>query len=277
MLLRNQVFKSISSLRQTLASNTLKSRNFSLAMLVLQESKPNAEQPLVNGKKLTPQEAKMEAAKLALSSLKDVGSLFSSGNDDAVQPIDTSPVYENHALFGSLNVIHQDQVVKELQDKYDKKWTKMTANEKRLGYYIAYGNWGAREKFDNWSSHEAPWDLPFRVPSQIGKHKAQPTDKIHKLEPVFLAETDVRKDQFDTKKMDPVTKTFIYITIFVIILALARDKKIGEAGKPVEYVTIDHYAQQREEEQEKLELLREAQAAAEAKAKARKWYYLWLR
>ncbi|KAM9901203.1 hypothetical protein OXX79_004671, partial [Metschnikowia pulcherrima] len=144
-------------------------------------------------------------------------------------------------------------------------------------YYIAYGNWGAREKFDNWSSHEAPWDLPFKVPSHIRKHKAQPKDIIHKLEPVFLAETDVRKDQFDTKKMDPVTKTFIYITIFVIILALARDKKIGEAGKPVKYVTIDHYAQQREEEQKKLELLREAQAAAEAKAKARKWYYLWLR
>ncbi|GEQ71800.1 hypothetical protein JCM33374_g5486 [Metschnikowia sp. JCM 33374] len=252
----------------------LRSRPFSGSAHVLQKSEPTSEVPSVNGRKLTPQEAKVEAAKLAMSSLKDVGSLFSSGNDDAVQPIDTTPIFENHSLFGSLNVIHQGQVVKELQEKYDKKWTKMTENEKKLGYYIAYGNWGVREKFDKWASLDAPWDLPFNIPSQIRTSTPNPTDQIHKLEPVFLAETEVRKPQFDTKKMDPVSKTFIYITALVIMLALARDKNIGEEGKPIERITEDPYAKKKAEQQRKLEKEKEAELAL---ANARKWYYLWLK
>lgn len=252
----------------------IQTRAFSNTLHGFQKTEANSNVPQVNGKKLTPQEAKMEAAKLALSSLKDMGSLFSSGNDDATQPIDTAPVFENPYIFGSLNVIQQDQVVKELQEKYDKKWTKLNENDKKLGYYIAYGNWGVRENFTQWDSAEAPWDLPFTVPSKIRTANPKPKDIIKKLEPVFLAETDVRKAQFDIKKMDPVTKTFIYITVFVVLLALARDKKVGEAGRPEEYVTIDQYAQQRANEQR---IEEEARSAEEARAKARKWYYLWLK
>ena len=55
-----------------------------------------------------PKRPKLEAAKLAIQSLKDVGSVFSSGSDDAVQPIDTRPVFENPEL-GTLNLLHQGQ------------------------------------------------------------------------------------------------------------------------------------------------------------------------
>lgn len=225
-------------------------------------------------KKLLPEASRAAAAKLSLESLKDVSLLFSSGADDATQPIDTAPIFENPRLFADLTLLHQGQVLKELQDKYDKKWTKLTDQDKKLGYFIAYGDWGVREKFHNWNTHEPPLDLPFRGPWELQSGHPKPTDKIHKLEPVYLAETEVRKEQFDTSKMDPVTKTFIYLTVFVALLALARDKKVGEAGQPVEVVVEDQYLKQREEAQR----AEEARQEAELKSKTgRKWYYLWMR
>lgn len=226
-----------------------------------------------NGRKLSPEEARAEAAKLALQSLKDVGSLFSSGNDEAVQPIDTAPVFEDPSLFGHLNLLHQGQVLKELQEKYDKKWLKLTDKEKKLGYYIAYGNWGPREAFEKWSTLEAPWDLPFTVPSKISTASPKPTTPVHKLERVILAETPVRRDQFDTLKMDPVTKTFIYLTVLVMIVAILRDKNTGEAGKPQELVVEDLHTLKRQQ----AELDRGAQKAQETQPASRKWYYLWLK
>lgn len=65
--------------------------------------------------------------------------------------------------------------------------------------------------------------------------------------------------------MDPVTKTFIYITIFVVMLAIARDKKIGEEGKPKEVVIEDSF-QKKEPEPE-----------PEPPKPSKKWYYLWLK
>lgn len=229
-------------------------------------------------RKLSPQEAKAEAAKLAMQSLKDVGSLFSSGSDDAVQPIDTQPVFSNPKLFGTLNLLHQGQVLKELQEKFDKKWTKLTDEDKKLAYYIAYGNWGPRENFSNWETQEAPYDLPFAIPSQIRTTTPSAKDLVKRLEPLYLSETPVRKAQFDTSKMDPVTKTFIYITLFVILFALLRDKNIGEAGKPEEIVVEDKYmiAKAEKERKEQLEKERLKQLQKE-NAAARKWYYLWLK
>lgn len=247
-------------------------RSFSKSPLWLQAAEKN-------GRKLSPEEAKAEAAKLALQSLKDVGSLFSSGSDEAVQPIDTAPVFEDPTLFGHLNLLHQGQVLKELQEKYDKKWSKLTDKDKKLGYYIAYGNWGPREAFTKWNTLEAPWDLPFVVPSKLSTSTPQPSTPIHKLEPVILAETPVRKDQFDTSKMDPVTKTFIYLTIFVMIVAILRDKNTGESGKPEEIVVEDLHTIRRQEQAEAEKLAAE-KLAAEANAAAnnsRKWYYLWLK
>lgn len=226
-------------------------------------------------KKLSPDQARAEAAKVHIQTLKDMGSLFSSGSsDDATQPIDTEPVFKNPKIFGTLSLLHQGQVLKELQDKYDQSWKKLTDVDKKLGYYIAYGDWGVREKFTNWNTLEAPLDLPFRVPSQIRTASPKPTDIIKKLEPVILAETPVRREQFDTKKMDPVTKTFIYITIFIALLAIARDKKIGEGGKPEEIEIEDIYENQRQK-QEKFD---QQPAPQEQQPRpGKKWYYLWLK
>lgn len=226
-----------------------------------------------DGKKLSSQEAKVEAARLALQSLKDMGSLFSSGNEDAMQPIDTAPIFEHPELFTDLNVLHQGQVVQELQLKFEDKWTKLTPQDKKLAYYIYYGNWGPREKFTNWNEASAPLDLPFTVPTVIRNATPRAKDVINKLEPVILSETEVRKEQFDTKKMDPVTKTFIYVAIFITMFALARDKKIGEEGKPSEPFLHDPYKKKKEEE----EIAKKALEEAEALKNKRHWYYLWLK
>lgn len=258
-------------LRQNLPRTTI--RQLSLTLRKSQVS--NAAK---DGRKLSPEEAKAEAAKLALQSLKDVGSLFSSGNDDAVQPIDTEPIFKDPTLFGHLNLLHQGQVLKELQEKYDKNWNKLTIQDRKLGYYIAYGNWGPREKFSNWKTLEAPLDLPFAVPLKVASASPQAKDVIHKLEPVILAETPVRKDEFDTSKMDAVTKTFIYITIFVMIVAISRDKNTGESGKPQEIVVEDlHELQRREHAAAEAQKAAQAPQTVEAAKQSRKWYYLWLK
>lgn len=237
------------------------------------EVTPNNEQKDL---KLLPQAAKAEAAKLAIQSVKDLGSIFSSSSEDSTQPIDTRPVFEDPTLFGTLSLLHQGQVLKELQEKFDKNWNKLTTKEKQMGYYIAYGNWGVREKFSNWNTSEAPLDLPFKLPSKIQSTNPLPTDKIHKLEPVILAETPVRKEEFDTSKMDPMTKTFIYITLFVALFAIARDKNTGEDGKPREVVIEDEYLKQKEERERRAAALEEHERQERASS-GRKWYYLWLR
>ncbi|KAG2731986.1 hypothetical protein G9P44_004403 [Scheffersomyces stipitis] len=230
---------------------------------------------------LSPEDAKREAAKLAAQALKDVGSLFSSGSDDATQPIDTEPIFKNPQLFAPLSLLHQGQVLKELQDKYDKKWTKLTQEDKKLGYYIAYGDWGVREEFKNWKTLEAPYDLPFRVPSEIKSTNPSRTTVIKKLTPeVILGETPIREKQFDYKKMDGVTKFFIYMTSFIVIAAIFRDKKIGEEGKPEEIIIEDPYEKERqlraerEAEEERIRLEKERLALERSK---RKWYYLYLK
>lgn len=219
-----------------------------------------------------------QAAQLAAQSLKDMGSLLSSGDGDvATQPIDTAPIYADHSLFGSLSLLHQGQVLKELQDKFDKNWHKLTPTDKKLAYYIAYGNWGVREDFANWNTTEAPYDLPFAVPSKVADRSPSPSSIIKKLEPVVLAETPVRRKQFDLKRVDAVTKVFIYLTAFVVVAALFRDKLVGEDGKPVETKIDDPYEIDRlAREQEKARLERE-HAERALQALRRKWYYLWLK
>lgn len=248
------------------------------------KSTPNASTEGTAGsqpRKLSPEAARAEAAKLAMQSLKDMGSMLSSSSDDAVQPIDTRPVYKNPAIFGTLSLLHQGQVLTELQEKYDKKWSKLTEEDKKLGYFIAYGNWGVREKFSNWNTEEPPYDLPFEIPSKVKELNPKPKDLVSKLPTVYLSETPVRKEQFDIKKMDGVTKFFIFITLLVLMVAFARDKKIGEAGKPLEIIVEDQYTKLKEEK-ERLARIEQARIEKEEEARRnswrnRKWYYLWLK
>ena len=234
-----------------------------------------------SGNKLSPEESKKQAAQLAIQSIKDMGLIFGSGSDEATQPIDTTPIWNNPAEFASLSLLHQGQVLKELQDKYDKSWCKLTLADKRLGYYIAYGNWGVRDKFDNWSTTTAPYDLPFTVPSKVKDSNPTATTVIKKLPPVVLAETEVRKPQFDFKRMDPVTKVFLYLTLFITVAALIRDKKVGEDGMPREIVIEDPYEIERnrrnQEEEELKQRLMQKMKEEQEKKNQKKWYFLWLK
>lgn len=217
---------------------------------------------------------KREAAKLALQSIKDIGNIFGSSSEDAVQSIDTKPIYDNPALFSKLNLLHQGQVVKELQEKFDGKWSKLTQAEKKLAYYIYYGNWGLRERFSNWDSMTPPFDLPFHVPSRIKtSHPTLSTIISKENPPVILSQTPVRAKDFDVKRVDGFSKFFIYLTIFISLLAIYRDKNIGEEGKPTEIIIEDPH------ERDRLKKLQEESEENKKNPdkKGKKWYYLWLK
>ncbi|KAI5970102.1 hypothetical protein CANMA_000713 [Candida margitis] len=221
---------------------------------------------------------KAQAAQLAVQSLKDFGSLLSPSSDDATQPIDTKPIYANPQLFPALSLLHQGQVVDELQSKYDKNWNKLSKEDKLLGYFISYGDWGVREKFSNWNKADsAPLDLPFHVPSKLKSLHPKDSDMVMKLEPVKLSETPVRINQFDYKKMDPASKVCIYLIVFIAMLAIYRDKNIGEAGRPVEVKIEDQYEVARQQEIQEKQQREIEEQEREKQRQGRKWYYLWLK
>lgn len=208
------------------------------------------------------------------SSVKDFTSLLSQDEDDATQPIDTAPIYADPVLFSTLSTLHQGQVLKELQDAFDVLWKKLNLDQKRLAYYIAFGDWGVREKFTNWKDVLAPLDLPFAVPSVAKVYvKGQRPVKVRRLPPVILAETPVRKQQFIIKRFDPATKGFAFLVVLVALVAIYRDKYIGEKGLPVETTIVDPYLEAQEREQE---LARLAAEQERQHRERRKWYYLWL-
>lgn len=208
------------------------------------------------------------------SSVKDFTSLLSHDEDDATQPIDTAPIYADPVLFSTLSTLHQGQVLKELQDAFDLSWKKLRLDQKRLSYYIAYGDWGVRENFTNWKDSLAPLDLPFTVPS-VAKVRGDCKGPImvHRLPPVILAETPVRAKQFVIRRFDPATKVFAFLVVLVALVAMYRDKFIGEAGLPKETVIVDPYLEAQEREQE---IARVAAEQERQNRERRKWYYLWL-
>lgn len=268
---RNVRFLASVAQSKSAGSNAVHSKSTGL------NSVPETRSP-VDALDMTEDEKRQEAAKLAMQSIKDIGSLFSlSGSDDpATQPIDTTPIFEDPAKFAGLSLLHQGQVLKELQDKFDKNWHKLSLQDKKLGYYIAYGDWGVREEFSDWKLMSPPLDLPFYLPSAIKTTTPDKNTPVKKVEQVILAETPVRRKQFDFKKMDPVTKFFIYLTAFITVGALFRDKKIGEDGRPEEVKIVDPYQIARE--QRLLEEQKEAEARLNKKEQSnKKWYYLWLR
>lgn len=213
-----------------------------------------------------------EATQIAIQSAKDMWSIFSvNGSDSETQPIDTKPIFQHPEKFATLSMLHQGQVLKELQEKYEKDWNKLSLEDKKLGYYIYYGNWGVREAFVNWDTLEPPYDLPFTVPSKLSSTNPAKDSIIKPITPpVVLADTKVRQKQFNTKGVDGVTRFFIYLAIGFALGALYRDKNIGEAGKPVEVSFEDEYERNKQGNKAKDDLLEESKAG-------RKWYYLWLK
>ncbi|KAG7194466.1 uncharacterized protein KQ657_004679 [Scheffersomyces spartinae] len=232
----------------------------------------------------TPEEMaqdKEEAAKLAMQSIKDIGSMFSNseGKGDDTEPIDSRPIFKEPSRFATLSLLHQGQVLNELQQMYDKDWHKLTLEAKQLGYYIGFGNWGSRDKFDNWNKQEPPYDLPYPTPSKLQTNDPKPQTLVHPIDPpVNLALHPIRVDQFNPKRLDGVTKFFIYLTLVVAAIALYRDKFIGEAGRPLEIVIVDPYEEERKAEQARERIEEDLKARLELeKSKSRKWYYLWIK
>lgn len=254
-----------------LPAYSLQLRQFSTFNLNNEDEKPARKR-----RPMSPEDAKQEAAKVAMQGVKDIGSMFSgsSDNDESTKPIDLAPIFAQPSQFASLSLFHQGQICDELQALYEKKWTRMTPQQKRLGYYIAYGNYDVREKFDNWNDPESPpYDLPFTLPSKIKTTAPKNKTPVHKLPPVDLSMTDVRKEQFATGKMDGVSRFFIYLTILILMVAIYRDKSIGEAGKPQPADVMDpFYERLQKEEQERKDA--EDKKAAQ---KSRKWYWLYLK
>ncbi|EDK41544.2 hypothetical protein PGUG_05642 [Meyerozyma guilliermondii ATCC 6260] len=229
------------------------------------------EKPARKQRQLSPQEAKEEAAKVAMQGLKDIGTMFSfsAGNDEATRPIDSAPIYKDPSKFASLSLLHQGQICSELQQLYDRKWSKMTPEQKRLGYYIAYGNYDVREDFDNWKDPESPpYDLPFVVPSVISTTNPKPHTKVRKLPPVELSKTPVRVKQFATNKIDGVSRFFMYVILLISMVAIYRDKNIGEEGKPQSADVVDPYYESPKEPEPEV---------VEPTQRRRKWYWLYLR
>ncbi|CAK9442360.1 uncharacterized protein LODBEIA_P61030 [Lodderomyces beijingensis] len=234
----------------------------------------------------SPQDKKAEAARLAIQSLKDVSSLLSphspsSSDDPATQPIDTAPIYADPTLFPHLSMLHQGQVTSELQRKFDGKWKNLRLEDKRLAYYIGFGNWGVREKFDNWSAMSAPLDLPFTtsapVANGVGGNRGE-VRRVRRLEERKLGETPVRKAQFDTRRMDGASKVVVFLVVMVAMVAVYRDKNVGERGKPQPVVIVDPYeVERREAEERKWQEERARVEAEERRKNGRKWYYLWLK
>lgn len=203
-----------------------------------------------------------------MQGIKDIGSMFSSSSDkdDSTLPIDPEIIYSDPLKFYSLSLLHQGQICDELQNAYDKKWTRLTDKQKRLGYYIAYGNWDVREKFDNWKDpNSPPYDLPFTVPPIISTIKPTKDTVVKRLPPVDLSKTPVRAEQFATNKMDGVSRFFIYLTLIILMAAIYRDKNIGEEGKPKSTDVADPYYEKVEEVVPFVEPPR------------KKWYWLYLK
>lgn len=213
-----------------------------------------------------------EAAQIAIQSAKDMWSIFSvNGSDNETQPIDTKPIFQHPEKFATLSMLHQGQVLKELQEKYEKDWNKLSPEDKKLGYYIYYGNWGVREDFVNWDTLEPPYDLPFTVPSKVSSTNPVKDTIIKPITPpVVLADTKVRQKQFNTKGVDGVTRFFIYLAVGFALGALYRDKNIGEAGRPVEVSFEDEYERNTQNSKAKDDPVHENKPG-------RKWYYLWLK
>lgn len=211
------------------------------------------------------------------SSVKEFTTLLSSSEpDEATQPIDTAPIFKDPRRFTSISCVHQGQVIQELQTSFDLPWHQMLIQLKQLAYFIAYGDWGSREKFANWREMLAPLDLPFSVPSEARVRRSNgDTVRVRRLKPVVLADTPVRGDQFRVRRIDSVTKFFVYLAAFIAMAAIWRDKTVGEKGIPVERTVQDPYMELYERELEEARVAQEKEQTAET-SNRRKWYYLWL-
>lgn len=197
--------------------------------------------------------------------------------EETFEPVDIKPVLKDPRKFVELNQYHRDQIIEELEKRFKQPWRKVPAEYKRLSYFISYGNYSVREELqDNLFADVKPEDLPFASPSPMA---SSPKDLVHRLPDIDLWQTSPeRKEQFKkmTRRLDPMSKTVVYLAALIALVALYRDKTIGEDGMVIDIPENPLVLADLRREQEKLEREIIEQLALE-ESKRRKWYYLWLK
>ena len=106
------------------------------------------------------------------------------------------------------------------------------------------------------------------MPSVISTTNPKPHTKVRKLPPVELSKTPVRVKQFATNKIDGVSRFFMYVILLILMVAIYRDKNIGEEGKPQSADVVDPYYESPKEPEPEV---------VEPTQRRRKWYWLYLR
>ncbi|CDK26391.1 unnamed protein product [Kuraishia capsulata CBS 1993] len=228
---------------------------------------------------------KKERNKLAASSLKDVFSILSptgNGDDDEIpQNFDVSEIYADTSSFLKAPYVQQQYILEELKNKYSKmKWTSVPKEVKRMFYFVAYANYGPREGFPKVEENVPPPDLPFKIPSFLYSDDPKSTTRVTQTAPVNLrAAGDARQKQYEKEtKMDPLSKTVIFLVIALTIMNFRRDRRVQKSN----VAPVNEYEQFVAEKEMERELARKVAEAeieerlASERAKAKKWYYLWL-
>lgn len=161
-------------------------------------------------------------------------------------------------------------------------WNRMTPEHKRMAYFISYGNWDAREGFENnLVKDHKPEDLPFEKPARLAKG---PNDIVKELPLRDLWQvSEKRREDYKkmTRRLDPVSKVVVYLAVIISMLAVYRDKTVGESEMivgdvPDSPLMLADLKRQQEYEAAELKKKQEDEEAKK-KSKAKKWYYLWLK
>ncbi|ODV58425.1 uncharacterized protein ASCRUDRAFT_77904 [Ascoidea rubescens DSM 1968] len=167
---------------------------------------------------------------IGLASVKDVfQSPFSMDNQDEElennsQNMNFNAVINKPELYMKLNVFEQNFVKSELSTRQEGSWSTLTIPEKKFLYWLSYGNWGPREGFQKYSSLEPPEDIPFKPHQKRDPSRAV----VRRLKKVNLREcNDYRRRQ----NTNPLTNVVFVSTIVVSLIAVFRDKFVGEPKK----------------------------------------------
>lgn len=229
---------------------------------------------LSSQRKLTASQLRKQRNQLAASSLRDVFEAFGSSSQEEdwnTENFDPKPVYDNPSNFYKISFAEQQHIVKELQEKWLLlNWSKVPHGVKAVSYLVAYGNYGPREKFDS-----KPADLPFKTPSFITETSPNAETLVRPVAPVSLNLcTEERRKQYNKeRKMDPVSKTVIFVCAILTVINFKRDRRINNTNT-VPLNEYEIYLQKKPQEEEEAERV---YAVQDVKNGEKKWYYLWLK
>lgn len=136
--------------------------------------------------------------------------------EDIESKIELSLIYSNVKLFNQLNLKQQQNVRKQLDLKFEKDWNLLKNEEKILGYYIYYGNWGPRKGFDDWNQLTGSSNVIFGTQNINRK-------ELEKKRLFNIFKKIDKKNNF--QKKDTLTKIIIFIGFLTSILGICKTKQ----------------------------------------------------